>query len=601
MQTLVSIFMAMILTLGASLNALGGGDQATVQAPAAARPAAVKAPADTPAGPVSAREGVDWEDMAYRHYDPDIFYSRTDRLAAMADGSDAEAAIDLYDELYADYTEITALDTLAYIHYCDDVTDPYWSDERIYCDTLTAEAGDALSIACAALLEGPCGEAFAAHVGPDAAEALAEYQPMTDRETELVTREAELVDQYYELMAGAGELGYTYLGQTWTQEMLNGYQGANLVNNDYDGYLEVFYGLQKALNDQVAPVFTELVQLRAEIADINGYESYADLAYEQIYGRDYTAAEAQALCDAVKPLAQRYNADLYYSDLWYADGDIQPTLDAAGLVETLGQVTGQIDPVLAEPWQYMTDHGLCRLTDSPNAFPGAYTITISGYDCPLIFNRLSGSCYDFKTLTHEFGHYTYDYYNPPTDLLTFTSCFDVMEVHSNGLEMLCTQLYDQVYTQRADTARFIVLGNQLEQLIDGCIYDEFQRQIYARPDMTIDEINALFADICAQYGQYEPYGVDYGWVYVSHTFESPLYYISYAVSSLAAIQIWDLARQDFAAGVTAWKAVLDADAYRDGYMTVLPACGLRLFTEEGAVEDICAPLIQELARLDAGA
>ena len=47
--------------------------------------------------------------------------------------------------------------------------------------------------------------------------------------------------------------------------------------------------------------------------------------------------------------------------------------------------------------------------------------------------------------------------------------------------------------------------------------------------------------------------------------------------------------------------MLECDVYSDQYMDVLPRCGLRLFTEEGAVEDICAPLIRELDRLDAEA
>ncbi len=600
MHTILSIVMAMVMTLSASLNVLGVRD---IFDRANARVAGTDAPVpeQTEAEAVPAREGTDWADMEYSHYDPEAFYDRTDRLAALAEGEDAEAVIALYDELYAEYTHIDTLDTLAYIHYCDDVTDPYWSDERIYCDTMLAAAGDGLSTACHAVMTGPCADAFSRHVGEDAAAVFADYAPMTDRETELMDRETELVDQYYTLMAGADQVTYTYLGETWTQEKLNGYQGTNLVYNDYDGYLEVFYGLQKAVNDMVAPIFTELVKLRAEIADINGYENYADMVYEQVYGRDYTTADAQALCDAVKPVAQSYYSDLYYSDLWSASGAVSPALSAQEQIDALGRIVGQIDPILTEPWQFMTDHGLCRLTDSANAFPGGYTISISGYDCPLIFNSIAGDCYDLQTLSHEFGHFTNNYYAPLPDLLTAVGSFDLMEIHSTGLELLFSEFYDDIYDQGADIARFLVLGGMMESVVDGCIFDEFQRQVYAAPDMSIEEMNRLFARISGQYGEYVPSGENYGWVYVSHTFESPLYYISYAVSALASIQIWSLARQDLSAGVEVWKAVLNTDAYADGYMTVLPECGLRLFTEENAVAEICAPLLEELERLNAAA
>ncbi len=603
MQAVISLIMAVVTTLNASLDILGVHDifSRTSQA---RQTAAMTAPEPLPtAAPTDAflpRAGTDWEDMTYEHYDPQSFYDRTDQLTELAAGEDKAAVLELYGELRREFIRIDTMDSVAYVHYCDDVTDPYWSDERIYCDTLLTEAGDALSTACSAIMDGPCADAFSQHVGRDAAAVFEDYTPMTDREAELVAREAELVDQYYTAMAAAGDVTYVYLGETWTPDMINGYQGVNLANNDYYGYLEVFYGLQKAVNDQVGPIFLELVQLRAEMADINGYDTYSDMAYEQLYGRDYTTADAQVLCDAVKPVARQYFADTYYSDLWNAADTVQPALSADEQIETLGRVIQQIDPILTEPWQFMAEHGLCRLNDSPNAFPGGYTITLSGYDCPLIFNAISGDCFDFKTLTHEFGHFTKAYYDPTPDLLTSVGSIDLMEIHSTGLELLCTERYGEIYTQGADTARFLVLGAQMEQIIDGCIFDEFQRRVYAQPDMTLEDMNRLFAQISVEYGQYEPYETNYGWVYVSHTFENPLYYISYAVSSLAAIQIWDLARQDYASGVRAWKAVLNADAYTDGYMTVLPKCGLRLFTEENAVAEICAPLMEELTRLTGG-
>lgn len=613
MQAIISLIMAMIATLSASLNILGAGDifsRADGEQPAAVAAAVVTAnppepafssplPADTP--PAREDEDTDWDDMAYERYDPDIFYSKVDRLTELAAGQDRDAALDLYEELRKEFTRIDTLDSIAYVHYCEDVTDPYWSDECIYCDTLLTEAGDALSTACAAIMDGPCADAFTQRIGHDAASAFEEYVPMTDREAELVAREAELVDQYNTIIAGAGDITYTYLGETWTQDMISGYQGANLANSDYYGYLEVFYGLQKALNDQVGPIYLDLVQLRAEIAQINGYDNFADMAYEQVYGRDYTTADAQTLCDAVKPVAREYYQQLYYSPLWNAVDSVQPVLTADEQIQALGRIAAEIDPILTEPWQYMTEHGLCQLTDSPNAFPGGFTITLSGYDCPLIFNAISGDLYDFKTLSHEFGHFTQAYYAPLPDLLTDVDSFDLMEIHSTGLELLFTEHYDEIYTQGADTARFLILGAQMEQIIDGCIFDEFQRQVYARPDMTLEDMNRLFAQISAEYGEYEPYGINYGWIYVTHTFGNPLYYISYAVSSLAAVQIWALARQDFQAGVQAWKAILDADTSTDGYMTVLPECGLRVFTEENAVAEICAPLLEELTRLTGGA
>ncbi len=604
MKIIISILLAVVLLLTASepfapvRELLRPADRAVM---ADALPTGAAEPSPAPTVSTAGQEGADWADMDYRHYDPAWFYAQTDRLAALGAQDDVRAVLELYDTLYAELARIDTLGAIAYIRYCADVTDAYWSQESVYCSKLLAEAADALSLACRGVTEGPCAEAFAAHVGDGAAEALADYVPMTDREAELTGREAELVDEYNALINDADAVSYSYLGRTWTWDMLNGFPGVSLADRDYDGYLEVYYGLQKELNDLVAPVFTELVSIRAELAEAEGYESYADLAYERVYGRDYGPEEAQLLCDAAKAVGKEFYGSLDQSPLWYGYGAVGPVPDADGLMRTLGEYAGRIDPTLAESWQYMTCHGLCDVSDGENRFPGSFTVALNAYDSAFIFAHLSGNCADLGSLAHEFGHFAYDRLHPDYDLLTDTPCYDLLEVHSTGLETLLTEYYGEIYADGADTARFLALGELVDAVLEGCIFDEFQRRIYSSPDMTPDEIDRLFADVCAEYGREELRDVDYSWMYVSHTFESPLYYLSYAVSALAAIQIWDLAREDFRSGVDAWKKVMDADAYKAGYSTVLTDCGLRLFTEPGAVEDICRPLLEELYRLDAAA
>ncbi len=594
MRTAAAILLALALLLAALAPALPALWPPEPAVPVMADALPVSAP------PSPAPEKPDWTDMAYSHYDPADFYASAEKLTALAAGDDADAVLTLYDALYAELVRIDTLGAVAYIRCCADVTDAYWSGERVYCSTLLTRTGDALACAAQAVMQGPCADAFAAHVGADAA-AFAAHRPMTDREAELTAREAELVDEYNARMSDAGALTYSYNGRDWTQDMLSGMQGAALAAGDYDGYLEIWYGLQAALHDQVGPIFTQLLAIRSELAALEGYESYADLAYERFYGRDYGARQAQLFCDAVKDTGRTFYAALGDSPLWFAAGSVRPVLDESGLTQALGQCVEQVDPALTAICQDMLDRGLCDIGGGPARFPGSFTVPLGAYDSAFLFAHRDGDCRDLGTLVHEFGHYAYDSLHPAQNLLTDTPCFDLLEVHSTGLEALVTAYYGELYTDGADTARFLALGELLDALVEGCVFDEFQRQVYAQPDMTLDEIDRLFARVCAAYGQTEPRDVDYTWIYVPHTFESPLYYLSYAASALAAIQIWDLARSDFAAGVAAWKSVLEADVCREGYMTVLPACGLRTFTEPGAVAEVCQPLLEELKRLDRAA
>lgn len=541
--------------------------------------------------------GINWEDLEYEHIDPEPFYAQTDQLAALAEQDDPEAVIALFDSLYAQLDHILTMSVMASVKYSAAVTDEYWTEENLYSDELYTEAADALCTAAHAVTEGPCAEAFAQHVGDISADYYAGYVPMTDRESELFVQEDELVDQYYEAMAG--NFTYEYDGKTWDMDMLNGIAGQFLAQRDYNGYLEVYNGLQKAMNDAAGSIFTQLVAVRAEIAQIEGYDSYADLAYEQVYGRDYTCQDAQVFCDAVKALGPEYYESLYFSDLWDGYDAAEPVMDSEQLLAVLKEYAPKIDSMLLEPLDYMIDHGMYDIGVGDDRMAVDYTISLPELQCPFLFIDQTGTCFDLGTVCHEFGHFTNDYYNPTPDFITTTDCFDLLEIHSTGLEMLFTNFYDDIYTEGADTARFVTLDKIMTSVFDGCIHDEFQRRVYAQPDMTLEEINQLYTDICAEYGVPEYFPVDYTWVQVSHDFEQPMYYISYAASALAAIQIWDMAREDLQAGVDVWKAVLATGGHNVGYMTVLPQCGLRLFTEEGAVEEICRPLLDEMARMDA--
>ena len=543
--------------------------------------------------PVSAAEAVRWEDMQYVHYDAGAFFTDAATLSQLAAGSDAQAVTALYDELYDQFAQMDAYNAVAYVHASADVTDEYWSAESQYSENLRYEMADALSTACYGVTQGPCAAAFAEHVGQRAYDAFTEYVPMTDREAELLARESELVDQYHVLINGADQVEYDYLGEAWTYEKLNGFQGMSLASQDYNGYLEVFYGLQDAVVQQVGPIFQQLVRLRCEIASIEGADSYAALAYEDVYGRDYTPDQAQALCDAVKPVAVQFMQQLGGSSLLYDAEAVLPALSPDDILQLVGEYTARMDPVLAEPFRFMTENGLYDLAGGEDRFPGSYTITLGKYDSAFIFANPDSGYGGLSTLFHEFGHFASDYFVPIDNLVTDVPCYDLLEIHSTGLDTLMTCYYDEIFTDGADTARFKALAN-------GCIFDEFQRRVYEQPDMSLEQMSRLFASISAEYGKVGIRDTDGSWVYVSHTFENPFYYLSYAASSLAAIQLWDMAQTDMHTAVTAWHQLLMTDTCSVSYMTALPLCGLRLFTEPGAVEQICRPLMEELTRLDAG-
>lgn len=528
----------------------------------------------------------------YTRYDDAEFSENCEYLAVCRD---ADEAIALYDALYAEVLQQTSLYETAYIAYSRDVTDAYWTEESLWSETASEEAAGLLCAACCELMKGPCAAAFRAHVGDTAADYYAQYDTADETADELLERESELVTQYYAALSGVDSLAVSVLGEDWTMERLNGDDGDALYWDDYDAYLDVYDRLEEAANEVLGPIYVELVHLRGQLATLYGYESYSEYAYENTYGRDYGPAEAARFCEQVKAsISRRYYDEVYYTGVG-ADYDFS-SMNAAQLIDALGRCADQIDPVVAGAWEYMRENGLCMMCSGDVCMSGGYTVTFPASGAPYIYMSLYNDGGDFLTLSHEFGHFTQAYVSPNPEPMLLGGNYDLMEIHSNGLEVLCSRFYPELFGVQSQQAEAALLAEMLSGVIDGCVFDEFQRRVYASAEsITLEDVNRIYSEVCVEFGEYDEVYSDGWWMYVSHNFESPLYYISYAASALAALQIWDMSRTDYDAAVDVYLSVVRADAYGKGYGQVLAECGLRSFAEEGAVADICTPVLDYLA------
>ena len=552
-------------------------------------------------GPVQ-REGVDYEDITYFHYDPESFYDDTDLMCQLADEGDADGVVRLYDELYREFQLIDTLAVIAMLNHDGNIYDDYWTQENTYLSTLWSEAQDELLAACNYVMGTSCQRALSRHVGRDTSQLFRQYSPMDESDLDSYEREVELLDEYYAMYDTIDATTVDYMGESWDFDKLYGFPGDALYESDYDGYMTVYDGLQQKVSEEFAPLYIELVELWTQMARDAGYDSYTDYAYEMMYWRDYSPDDAQALCDAIKPIAREYYADLYYSDISYAADEVSPLPEGRGLAELLGEYLPRIDESLTEPWEYMLRHGLFDIQSSASGrFDGAYTTNMLFYLSPFIYATTEGSCQDLITITHEYGHFCDYYFSPLQDMLSEADDLDLSEIHSNALQALFTFFYDEIFETGADIAEYQNLSFLLENIIDGCFYDEFQRRIMDDPEgLTTDKINRVMTELAMEYGMYEEPRWDGTWAYIPHNFERPFYYFSYAASAIAALQIWDMAQTDFHAAVDVYLKVLSYGSHSEGYDRVLEDCGLLLFSEDNAAELVCRPVLDRLEELDWG-
>lgn len=479
-------------------------------------------------------------DMPYEMYDIQDFYDLLDELEALARKPGNEGAItECYQKLLDESCRIGTDYALAYIRYMENLTSDY-AEDMTTLEDISTQSSDALSQTLARLLDGDYADLIRKLLGgDDLAEELEDYTE-TDEALLSLSKEASRKVQQYNALTLA-QVSVTLDGETYTMDSLDEIEEEAL-------YWEVATALGKKENEQLAPILIDLIELYNQTAELSGYDSYAELAYEG-YSRDYTPEDARALHAAVKesivPVYQEIG-ELVES---YENPDVLGEIDAEKLMATVGQYIGTVDADLDLSFRHMSQVGLYSI-DYYTGRGDGFTINLPQYNDAAIFMDLVGDDSDLETLVHEFGHYNAGMHQKQQALDT-GFCMDTSEIHSQGLEVLFLSCADAVYgEENAAVKKLNILYNLLDSIIQGCLQDEFQQLAYAAAKdhkLTVKELNELAYRLYNEYGLETQPGAKeiYSWVEIPHTYESPFYYISYATSAVNALDILSISQEDY--------------------------------------------------------
>ncbi len=519
----------------------------------------------------------------YKHYDASEFNEKCGQLKKLAADGKENEALELYDELYEELEYIDAMNTVIYIRSREDVNNEKDEEEMEYMDELFTDCNDRFLVACHELSVSSFADDFSEHVGDDdIIKEYEEYGEMTDREKELKKRETELTNEYSKAADGAMDYAYEYNGTTYKLGDFYDAGSTSLENIQPEDYYLILAACLKQFNEDVGDIFTELVRIRTEIAQLNGYGNYADYADAEIYMRDYSAADLQKFESMVKSIGNPGSdlASYFYYSLAGMEG-----LSIDEYLEKVGSVLRGISPYADSAFKFFRENKLYSLGNEDSRYDAGFTASImSPSDTGFIFYKLSDTTYDIDTMVHEMGHFTESFMNGNN--IMKTTSYDVAEIHSTGLELLACSMFDSALSEdEAGLLMGTVLSNARSTVVSGCSYDEWQRYVYTHPDMTLDEINAKFREINSEYGHSNEEYYGYQWCLVTHNFDSPMYYVSYAVSAIMALQIWEESCQDFGKAARMWETIIDAGAYAP-LAEATKKAGLTPFSDENMSRNI---------------
>lgn len=460
---------------------------------------------------------VSYESMVYERPDMDEIEQILADACDAAQGEDTDAIIDAVFSFYYAYDWFYTNYYLADLRYCADLTDAQWEAEYDYCVENSTRVDAGLEELYYALAASPCRKMlekryfgmgfFDSYDGENAWDA--EF-------TALLEEESRLQSEYYEM------------------------SGLAL---DYEVGTEEYYD---ACADDMAGLLVELIRVRQQIAEYWGCEDYVGYAWDFYYYRDYTPEDTQTYLQQVRqelvPLYRRV-ADL---DAWDAYSDYCGERETLRYVRTCAENMGG---TVAEAFARMEDAGLYDIAYGENKYNTSFELYLTSYQEPFVFMNPTLTVCDQLTLAHEFGHFCSDYASGGS-----YAGVDVQEFFSQGLEYLSL-----CYGEDTKALTRTKMADSLCTYVEQAAYASFEQRMYALEEPTVEALYALYDEVALEYG-FDSVGYDRReFVDITHFYDSPLYVISYVFSNDAAMQLYQMEKEEPGEGLRLYEENLTSE------------------------------------------
>ena len=461
----------------------------------------------------------------------------------LPEAESADQIMRAFFDFYNAFLSFSTNYSLAYIHYCQDLTDIYWEEEYNYCLSHTTWLDASYNQLLYALADCSFAEELESenYFGPGFFDEFQGDSPWDDTLIALQEEESRLLSEYYALSAEEFDGTESY------------YEGTGL---------------------KIAEIYVEMIALRQEIAEHTGYADYPSFSYDFHHYRDYTPQQAQTYMDRIQqtlvPLYQQVASQDHTEYAWTESSEAQTLAYVERVAKKMG---GNVEAA----FNTMKQFDLYDIKASEKQYDASFELYLYAYQMPFVFVNSTGTNLDKLTLTHEFGHFCRDYLSYGAQ-----QSLDVGEYFSQAMENLSL-----FYGTEGDAMRPLRLQQSLNVYVEQAAYASFEQQVYSLTgdDLTVENVDALFESTMASYGMdiWDIHKRDY--VQIPHLFISPLYIISYIVSNDAALQIYQQEEKRAGAGL-------------ETYLQTLQTSQIRLmgFVEETGLESPFAPKRLETVR-----
>lgn len=349
-------------------------------------------------------------------------------------------------------------------------------------------------------------------------------------------------------------------------------------------------------------VFRKLIEIRCELADSLGYNSYIDLGYHIQRRGDFGTRETADFRRNIKKYVTPAVADIKEKGI---DFGYPPAL-AANPEELIASIVAMFKDLSYEAGSYteeMTRKELYDLETRANKRNILFTCCMLPYEkLPFIIGNYTGNGMEAGYTVHEFGHgfafYTAARKQPLYEL--HRSSPAVNEIHSKTMEHFMFPYLDMFVGEHKKDYIRSHLMQQLENLVYRCAIDEFEHLMYDR-HLSRVELCELWADISNRYTPWNRIpteDIQQGkcWPRQTHIVETPFYYIQYDIAQISTYEFY-LKMKSNSGQAWADYMRLIGEGGSKSYYELLEIAHLSNPLTGNTLEDICRPIVDELYSL----
>jgi M3 family oligoendopeptidase len=365
-------------------------------------------------------------------------------------------------------------------------------------------------------------------------------------------------------------------------------------------------------------IYDDMVKVRTKIAKELGYENFVQLGYDRFGRTDYNAKDVKAYRDQifedivplVNDLTQRKakrlgieNPKSYDLALSFLSGNPTPKGDRAWQVNIAKNMYDEMSAETSKFFNFMLDQELLDLDAKAGKQGGGYCTYIPNYDAPFIFANFNGTSHDVDVLTHEAGH-AFQVYSSRELIPEYRwPTMEAAEIHSMSMEFLAWPWIGNFFLNDTDKYKFSHLAGAVSFLPYGVLVDEFQHEVYEKPEMTPDERKQAWRRIEKKYLPFKDYGDDAFmekgtfWFRQGHIFGSPFYYIDYTLAQVCAFQYWIKSQEDHAKALDSYIKLCKLGGSKS-FLGLVEEAKLQNPFVKGTVKEIVKPIRAYLDAVD---